>query len=48
MTKGEPMLVIEAMKMENEMKAPMDATVARILVSEGDLVETRAVLIELG
>jgi biotin carboxyl carrier protein len=47
-SKGEPLLVIEAMKMENEMKAPMDATVARILVAEGDLVETRAVLVELG
>lgn len=46
-TKGEPLLVIEAMKMENEMKAPMDGTVARILVSEGDVVETRAVLVEL-
>ena len=47
-TKGEPMMVVEAMKMENEIKAPKDATIARIAVSEGDLVESRAVLLELG
>jgi biotin carboxyl carrier protein len=37
--KGQPVLVVEAMKMENEMKSPVDGTVAEILVVEGQAVE---------
>ncbi|MCB9778196.1 MAG: hypothetical protein H6742_06515 [Alphaproteobacteria bacterium] len=46
--KGDPMVVVEAMKMENELKAPGDGTVTRIAVAEGDLVDGGTVLIELG
>ena len=35
---GQPLLVMEAMKMENEIKAPVDGTVREILVSEGGRV----------
>ena len=45
--KGEPMLVVEAMKMENEIKAPRDGVVKRFAVAPGDLVEAKAVLVEL-
>lgn len=45
--KGTPLVVVEAMKMENEIKSPRDGVVSRIAVSEGDLVEARAVLVEL-
>lgn len=45
-TKGEPIIVVEAMKMENELKAPADGTISRIHVAPGDLVEARAVLID--
>ena len=45
--KGEPLLVIEAMKMENEIKAPRDGVIKKILVKSGDLVEARATLVEL-
>lgn len=45
--KGEPMLVVEAMKMENEIKAPRDGIVKRFAVAAGDLVEAKAVLVEL-
>ena len=45
--KGQPLLVVEAMKMENELKSPMAGTIRRITVAEGDLVEARAVLVEL-
>ena len=45
--KGAPLLVVEAMKMENELKSPMAGTIRRIAVAEGDLVEARAVLVEL-
>lgn len=44
--KGDPMLVIEAMKMENVIKAPADLKVARVVVSTGDLVEKNDLLIE--
>lgn len=46
-TKGEPLLVVEAMKMENEIKAPRDGIVKRFAVGEGDLVEAKSVLVEL-
>ncbi len=47
-SKGTPLVVVEAMKMENEIKSPRDGTVTRVAVAAGDLVESRAVLIELG
>ncbi len=46
--KGEALMVIEAMKMENEIKAPREGTVKRVCVSVGDLLEAKALLIELG
>ena len=45
--KGTPLLVVEAMKMENEIKAPRDGTVKRLGVGTGDLIEARALLVEL-
>ena len=32
---GQPVVVVEAMKMENEMKSPVEGTVRRICVAEG-------------
>ena len=46
--KNDPLVVVEAMKMENELKAPRAGTVKRIAVQPGALVEAKAVLIELG
>jgi glutaconyl-CoA decarboxylase len=37
---GEPVLVLEAMKMENEIKAPVAGTIAEFLVVQGDSVNT--------
>ncbi len=45
--KGAPLVVVEAMKMENELRAPREGTVRRIAVSPGDLVEAGTVLVEL-
>ncbi len=47
-SKGDPLVVVEAMKMENELPAPVDGTVKRVAVAAGDLVEAGTVLIELG
>lgn len=43
---GEPLLILEAMKMENVIKAASDATVASVKVSTGKAVEKNEVLIE--
>ena len=45
---GQGLLVLEAMKMENEIPAPKDGVVKKILVKEGDTVDTGQALIELG
>lgn len=42
---GQPLVVIEAMKMENELRAGAAATVASVHVAEGASVEGRALLI---
>lgn len=45
--KGEVILVLEAMKMENEIVAPEDGTVASINVAVNDQVESGAILATL-
>ncbi len=45
--KGDNLLVLEAMKMENNLKATYDATVKKVNVKKGDRVEKNTVLIEL-
>jgi acetyl/propionyl-CoA carboxylase alpha subunit len=42
--KGQGMLIIEAMKMENEIRSPIAGVVRRLAVSEGDAVERDALL----
>lgn len=46
-TAGQGVLVMEAMKMENELRASADATVKAVRVVQGTAVEKGAVLIEL-
>jgi biotin carboxyl carrier protein len=43
----QPLLVVEAMKMENELRAPRGGTVAEVRVAEGSSVEANAVLVVL-
>ena len=45
--KGDVLMVLEAMKMENDICAPADGTVASIEVAQGATVETDAVLVTL-
>ena len=42
---GDTLLVLEAIKMENEIAAPKAGTVAQIIVSKGAVVETGAPLV---
>lgn len=44
---GAALVVVEAMKMQNELLAPRAGTVARVLVAEGATVERGALLVEL-
>lgn len=46
--KGEPLLILEAMKMENVIKAPIDVVVERIHVTEKDAVDKNALLMSFG
>ncbi|MFU8858975.1 MAG: biotin/lipoyl-containing protein [Cyclonatronaceae bacterium] len=44
---GDPVIILEAMKMENELKSPVDGTVINIHVSEGQSVEKNILLLEI-
>ena len=43
--KGQTLLMLEAMKMENEISAPVDGTIAEIIVSKGSAVKTDDILL---
>jgi biotin carboxyl carrier protein len=45
--KNESLLIVEAMKMENEIHAPGEGVVKKIHVTAGDLVDSEKVLVEL-
>ena len=45
---GDVLVVLEAMKMENEILAPKACTVKQVLVSQGATVDTGATLVVLG
>ena len=45
--KGAPLLVLEAMKMEHQIRAPKDGTVAKIHPATGQMVGLGDVLVEL-
>lgn len=46
-TRGQPLAIVESMKMENEVRAPADAVVARLLVTPGEQVGFGQQLVEL-
>ena len=46
--KGDVLVVLEAMKMENEIMAPCDGTVSSVNVRKGDSVETQALICTIG
>jgi acetyl/propionyl-CoA carboxylase alpha subunit len=46
--KGQPVIVVEAMKMENELKSPIDGVVAEVFVTAGNTVDAGAKLLRVG
>lgn len=44
---GEPVIVLEAMKMEVDVEAPVDGTISEISVEEEDFVEEEEVVAEI-
>lgn len=44
---GQPLIVLEAMKMENTLSASKQGTIINILVNEGDVVEHNSILLEI-
>lgn len=46
-TAGQPLLILEAMKMENHIRAPFDGVVRAVQVSPGQVVKLREVLVEV-
>ena len=45
---GDVLVVLEAMKMENEIMAPKNSTVTQVLVQKGSTVDTGAPLVVIG
>jgi len=45
---GQGVVIVEAMKMENELRTEVDAEVLRVLVEEGQTVEKDQLLVDLG
>jgi biotin carboxyl carrier protein len=45
--KGQVLLILESMKMQNELKSPRDGTVGRIRVKSGESVEQRQTLLSV-
>ena len=46
-TKGQPILILESMKMENTIASPIDGTVSVVLVAAGDAVQHGQTLAEI-
>ena len=45
---GQPLVVMEAMKMENELRAPASGRVTAVRIKPGAAVEKGAILVDLG
>ncbi len=45
--KGDVLVILESMKMQNELKSPRDGTVSRVRVEAGDNVEQKETLLSI-
>ncbi len=46
-TKAQPLVILEAMKMENELKSPIDGTISSISVEVGQSLEKNTIILEI-
>ncbi len=46
-TKGDVLVILESMKMQNELKSPRDGQISRLRVNEGDSVERKQTLLSV-
>jgi 3-methylcrotonyl-CoA carboxylase alpha subunit len=46
-TKGQPLLAVEAMKMEHLIRAPRDGTIAALHTKQGEMVSPGVALVEM-
>ena len=46
-TKGQTLIVLEAMKMEMKIQAPIEGTVSKLYVKQGETVEREQMLVEI-
>jgi 3-methylcrotonyl-CoA carboxylase alpha subunit len=46
-SRGTGLMILEAMKMENEIQAPIDGTIKEVFVNAGDTVESGAALVHI-
>jgi biotin carboxyl carrier protein len=44
---GESLMILEAMKMQNEISSPVTGTIKNIFIREGDIVNKEDVLVEI-
>lgn len=45
--KGDVLVILESMKMQNELKSPQDGTVSQVQVTEGESVEQKQMLLKV-
>jgi biotin carboxyl carrier protein len=45
--KGQVILILESMKMQNELKSPRDGTIGRIRIKAGETVEQKQTLLSV-
>jgi 3-methylcrotonyl-CoA carboxylase alpha subunit len=46
--RGQPLLILEAMKMEHTLNAPADGVIKAVHYAEGDMVDEGVELLEVG
>jgi len=47
-TEGQTVVILESMKMQNELKAPRSGRVEQVLIAQGQTVEKGALLVTIG
>jgi biotin carboxyl carrier protein len=46
-TKGEVVVILESMKMQNEFKSPKDGTIKSVRIQAGDKIDQQAIMVTI-